>query len=160
VSAKPQTLEEIRAAGRVQWLASRALQKESGKAPVDLEEIRRQGREDWLKLRAELAREAAPPATAAPTRSIESAAEDSQSLEREAAPPRPAEASPSGDPTLEQIIAQGRAANAQVAQALERERLQAQEREEQLAKERSRGRGRGRGLRRSLGDDDDFGLKR
>jgi len=154
--AKPQTSEEIRAAAREQWLQSRALQKESG-AATDLEGIRRQGREDWLKLRAELAREASSPA---PTRSIESAAEDSQGLEREAAPSRPAEASPSGDPTLEQIIAQGRAANAQVAQALERERLQAQEREEQLAKERSRGRGRGRGLRRSLGDDDDFGLKR
>jgi hypothetical protein len=130
---------------------------EGGTAPLDLEGIRRQGREDWLKLRADLAREASPPA---PARSIESAADDSQGLEREAAPPRPAETSPSGDPTLEQIIAQGRAANAQVAQALERERLQAQEREEQLAKERSRGRGRGRGLRRSLGDDDDFGLKR
>jgi len=69
--AKPQSLEEIRAAAREQWLKSRALQKESG-AATDLEGMRRQGREDWLKLRAELAREATPPA---PARNIEPTAE-------------------------------------------------------------------------------------
>jgi hypothetical protein len=71
LTAKPRTLEEIRAAAREQWLKSRALQKESGVA-TDLDGMRRQGREDWLKLRAEPAREAAPPA---PARSIEPAAE-------------------------------------------------------------------------------------
>ncbi len=75
--AKPQTLEEIRAAAREQWLANRALQKEGGAAPVDLEEIRRQGREDWLKLRAELAREASPPA-----RSIEPEADRDKKRDR------------------------------------------------------------------------------
>jgi Ti-type conjugative transfer relaxase TraA len=108
-------------------------------APQTLEEVRRQAREDWGKLRAETAPERAPTPTAA--RSLAPGME----LEPDApgTPPKPSIAAES-----EPIVAEGRAAKPEVAQALERERLQAQERDAQLQKQRAaleRWRARGRG---------------
>jgi len=153
-SALKQTLEEIRAAAREQWLKDRALVKESGQAPMTPEEIRRQGREDWLKLRAEIAQERSPAPKA------ERSAENQMEFEPDAAPREQATTPQQFD--LEQIKRQGREANNRVQQQLERERLDAQERERALEKERAleRSRGRGRGLGRGPGRDDDFGLDR